>query len=759
MSCLHVWGQAPTAAGTAKLLHDLELDPASCYRINEIHFAKEDVSVYLSAGYLIFAKPVFGFRSAAVFTAEAPGGGDGEILILPPNRAERTSLAGFTHSPTLDEHFRSSAMIFTDDTGADLLRLVSAAGSANGFTRKDPEVGAILAAKWSPVVRNLSSSYDVRLVHDLLSGAPATGGLFFMALHGNALGNIDVVYDPTVAKDIVVGQMADRRNRTYFDTWTSFPPKSLRSRRGEAAQDPFTLDNFRIQATILPDLSMQVTTRATLTLRRTAPRILPFFISNGMRVTSASMDGGPAEVFQRASERDNLLLGGGNNEFLVVPAQPLVAARSYEIEFQHEGAVISQTADGVYYVGARGTWYPQLGTGLARFDVTYRYPKSLDLVANGEVVADHTEGDWRTTRSVTSSPIRFAGFNLGEYRHVSATTGPYRIQVCANLRASGSHPDSQLQKLTGDVVSAFDFMTGEFGPPPIHTLTVSPIPGLFGQGFPGLVYLSTLAYLDPGERPKELRDRFEQTFFTDMLDAHEIAHQWWGNLVAPASYEDEWLMESLANYSALLYLEKKKGRKALDAVLDDYRNHLTAKSADGHTPESAGPITWGTRLESSLAPDAWRLITYEKGSWIIHMLRLRLGDDKFLAMLREACRRYQLKVMSTEQFRLLASEYANGTQADKTLSNFFENWVYGTGIPSVKLSYTVRGLIVSGTLTGAGGNPEFAGAVPLEIQSGKERLLYWLDSGPDAVPFKISLRQKPTKVALNPAGGLFTVAH
>ena len=94
-------------------------------------------------------------------------------------------------------------------------------------------------------------------------------------------------------------------------------------------------------------------------------------------------------------------------------------------------------------------------------------------------------------------------------------------------------------------------------------------------------------------------------------------------------------MEALANYSALLYLERRRGVKALDSVLDGYRKRLLAEATEGRTRESMGPIIWGTRLVSSQAPDAWQAIVYEKGSWIMHMLRRRLGDDRFFAVLAE----------------------------------------------------------------------------------------------------------------------------
>src|SRR5205085_3994630 len=62
---------------------------------------------------------------------------------------------------------------------------------------------------------------------------------------------------------------------------------------------------------------------------------------------------------------------------------------------------------------------------------------------------------------------------------------------------------------------------------PLKTLTVSPIPGAFGQGFPGLLYLSTLAYLNTSDLPMPMRTESQKRFLSELLQAHETAHQWW----------------------------------------------------------------------------------------------------------------------------------------------------------------------------------------------------------------------------------------
>jgi aminopeptidase N len=300
-----------------------------------------------------------------------------------------------------------------------------------------------------------------------------------------------------------------------------------------------------------------------------------------------------------------------------------------------------------------------------------------------------------------------------------------------------------------------EFMSMRFGPPPLKTLTVSPIPGTFGQGFPGLLYLSTLAYLKPNELPIPVRTDSQRRFFTDLLHAHEVAHQWWGNLVTSASYQDDWLMEALANYSALMFLEKKKGRRALEEVLDEYRQHLVAEGSEGTTVESAGPIVWGTRLNSSQASNFWRVIMYEKGAWIIHMIRVRLGDAAFLKMLNALAQRNRYKPVSTDTFQKLSAEFAPPGTDDAKFENFFEQWVYGTGIPQLKLAHSVRGkapkVRVTGSVTQTGVNEDFSVNIPVEVQlPGRRSSTKWVRTASEPVTFAADVNQAPVKIAIDP---------
>jgi hypothetical protein len=772
------------ARDLAAAVKGLELDPDASYRVNDLRFSREDLSIYLNHGILIFAKPVHGARPGAVFDASSDTG-DAEILVLPPNRAERLSLARFTGAPNLDTHFRTAVLLFSDGTADELLREMRR-NLLDEEPRKEPEIGAEIAARMAPSLRRIYADYSVRIVHDLLSPPPPNRGFLLVATGGAQIGPFNAFYEPEPDAHITVGQAVERDGHGFFNVWTSFPAQSARKATNPSTT-PFSVSKFTIDATIGRDLEMTVTSRLAFDSTQAAGRVVPLFISPRMKVTSAELDGEPAEVLQDEANVPETSFGSRSSEFLVIPSHPLSPGR-HELAVHHAGRVIAETAEHIFFVGARGVWYPQFGDGQADFDITYRYPKQLGVVTTGDIVENRVEGDLRVTRAVTSAPVRFAGFNLGDYARVKITRGPYTIELCANRHSmgtpapppslvmprvgprslqspiplsaeipAGGEAKDRLESLAFQTAATFSFMAAILGPPHIRTMTVSPIPGTFGQGFPGLIYLSTLAYLDPAQRPPEIRTRYNETFFSDLLEAHEIAHQWWGNLVVPASPQDDWMMESLANYTALLYLEKRKGRVAVDTVLADYKEHLLQQDARGRSVESTGPIIWGTRLQTSDAPEGWRVITYEKGSWIIHMLRQQLGDERFHAMLRAACERFKSSPLSTEQFRSLASEFMPAGAPDASLESFFENWVYGTGIPKLKLTYSTRGGKLTGTLSQSGVDDDFTAWFPISIQDGNRTHTQWVQTGGDPSSFSETVRQTGALAEL-PAGWLYTTA-
>jgi hypothetical protein len=785
--------QTPTAEDLGHAILTAGLDTSACYRVRDVEISQEDVQFYLTDGYLIFGKPVNGAPVTAVFSAEVEGG-DGEVLMLPPNRSERKSLSGFTGSPTLDEHFTNAVFLFTEEQARSLAEQIRAKGTA----KNSPEVGAVLADQWSATVSNLITSFESRMVLDLLSGRIEGAGFFEALIQGKKLGNFDLAYDGRGYEQITAGQLTVRNGRSYFDTWTSFPSKSHRIAPPRPPEEEIL--SYRMEATLDSAFVLHCVTRIRFKARTESRDVIPFDLSAQMRATGATVDGVVAEVYERNSLRRGLVQNSGNELLLVVPPKPLEPGSEHEVEIHHEGKVVLDTGHQVFFVSSRGTWYPNRGAQFATYDVTYRYPKNLDLVSAGQVKEDRTEDDVRITRRVPDGRIRMLAFNLGVYERKVLERSGIQIEVSANREVENAlryrppdppplvdptlgtrlrrqprgfidttprdseetfppppnpvNPVNQLSRVADDVAAAVEFYRTRFGEPPLNRIEVSPVPGRFGQGFAGMVYLSTLSYLPVTARPLSLMPALQQIFYGELLRAHEAAHQWWGNILTAGAYRHEWLMEALANYSALLFLESRNGPKFIDNLLDQYKRTLLVKGLDGEIAEAEGPIVQGRRLENSNNPNAFTAVVYGKGTWILHMLRRRMGDAQFTKMLAELRRRYEWKTLDTEQFRLLCAEYLPAQSSDPKLENFFDTWVYGTGIPTLKLNFSVKGkpgaLKLTATVNQTDVPDDFSVTVPVEVQTGKGKVVRQLRTGSEPVAFSIPVTVANAKAVLDP---------
>ena len=785
-----ILGAADGAADLRKI-RSLELDPERCYRVRDVYLEREDVKLYFTDGHLIFAKPVLGRTIAALFLATTQTD-VGEVLVIPPLPSERQSMARFLDETILNEKFRNAMMFFTDDTPQALQEAIenSAAYSL------DIEAGERIAPRWSVVLRNLLEGSALRVLTDLYSGQAAPAGFFVAAIRGTVLGRFDVVVDHTLPEQVVAGQLVRSQGREYYEVWCRFEGRSARSGLRQSQAQPARLEDYRITARLGADLHMQVEADATLALDNPAARALSFEISDKLALTAVRIGGEPVEFLQQSQAVSRHRRGPDDSLAVALLPDSLAAAGRYPIEFEYEGKVVSDAGSGVYYVGDRGNWYPRVGLDYSTFQLTFRYPASLDLVATGERVEHSTKDGMRISRFASGKPIRLAGFNLGNYVSASRMVEGYRVEVRATKSVERrlqpprapvimpapvlpgrrrrqvappvvvlpeprvADPSEDINRIANESAEAFRYFLGLFGEPAMPVTVVSPVPGGFGQGFPGLVYASTLSYFERGDRLLRDLSGDAQRFFADLMRPHEIAHQWWGNVVTSQTDRDAWLMEGLATYSSVLWIEQRNGIAERNKVLAAFRQNLLRK-VDGQTVESSGPIVLGQRLRTSKLPEAYRVIVYEKGAWILHMLRGIIGDENFFAMLRQLCERHAGEPVTTEQFRALAASFVPEGHPDATLRDFFDQWVYGTGIPRIAVAWdqTASGgrhrFEMRVTQTGV---PEyFPLQVPVEVHTLPGRSLVKTVSvgdGADRSSVSIVLRNPASRVLVDPQASL-----
>ena len=289
---------------------------------------------------------------------------------------------------------------------------------------------------------------------------------------------------------------------------------------------------------------------------------------------------------------------------------------------------------------------------------------------------------------------------------------------------------------------AIRYYAQRFGPYPYSRLALTQMPGRDSQGWPGLVFLSSYAFLNQQEREQLHYEPF-RILLQQSIPAHETAHQWWGDLVSWKSYRDQWFSEGLANYCALMMLQDKDPA-GFRLVMEKYRHDLIVENKDGTSPREAGPVTLGMRLLSSRFPEGYEAILYGRGTWLFHMLRTMMKDaavqgtgakapsttdEPFVRALRKVRQRYEGKSISTkEMMDVFAEELppALRYEGKASLDWFLDGWINGTALPKLELK-TVRftpkgsGSVVSGTILQKDAPQDLVTSVPVyALTTGKQ---------------------------------------
>ncbi|MFQ5817740.1 MAG: M1 family metallopeptidase [Terriglobia bacterium] len=780
-------GEPSAARELVEELHRVALDPEAAYRVKELYLRRDALRVELTHGTLVFFQPVAGMVTGALFV------GEGHILVMPPAESERRQLAKFTGSPILAESFSSVYFRFTDATEAEWRAQIQA---GRGTPTHVPE----LIAEWEGVVQAFNPRHSVRILADLVSRNPQP--YFYAGITSRRVGLFDALLDDRLEEEVLLGQTRWRNDRPYYDIWCSF----ARETRSESAKAlAGQVASYRIQTTIQHDHSLAGTTEVRFRAGTAGDRVVVFELSRLLQVQEVSDGAGnPLPFFQNETLSPEQLRTWGSDHVVVVVPEPLLTERLQTLRFRYRGRVISDLGNGVLYVGARGIWYPSLDSPWpAPFKMEFRYPRALALVASGTRRGEVEEGDWRWSRWVSELPLSFAGFNLGAYESHQRVHNGIPISVHANqqlepalarpLASPPSAPTEPLRPPPGipgrarpripelvlpppspppprpaalieqvgeEVGQALDFFVARFGPFPYPQLNVSQIPGRLGQGYPGLLYLSTFTFLRGEAQARLGLSERSREHFSGLVPAHETAHQWWGNRVRVGSYRDQWLVEALATYSSLLYLESKpKGAAALQQWLRRYRDDLLAKHPDGQPWEAAGPLALGRRLNSSLSPFAYERLVYPKGAWVLHMLRHLLSDKVFFQLLRDLAADYGDKLLSTAALQAWAeSRMPPSADLEETgrLDWFFEQWVNDTGIPRYRLRTRSErrrggGFRVTGTITQRGVSDLFAMPLPVYARTGNQlRLLGRVVVGSPETSFAFDTPTRPDRVVLDP---------
>jgi len=281
-------------------------------------------------------------------------------------------------------------------------------------------------------------------------------------------------------------------------------------------------------------------------------------------------------------------------------------------------------------------------------------PAKAQTVSNGRFVARHKSVGGKIVhewRQETPVPTYTFGFAAGEFREVTERRGRVRLRYLAT-----QFSDDELRRIfrdTGDMIRFFETRAGMRYADKTYTQVLA------AQGYGQ--EMSGFAVMGDSYGRKVLANKSDV-----WLGAHELAHQWWGNMVTCRDWNHFWLNEGIATFMAAAYKEHRFGRAEYMREIEANRlNYLKVRDA-GKERSLVFPNWTAPTAED-------RMLVYDKGAYVIHLLREELGERDFWAGIRHYTRKYFGKSVTTPDFQR-AMEHASG----KNLTDFFAKWVYLT---------------------------------------------------------------------------------
>ena len=433
------------------------------------------------------------------------------------------------------------------------------------------------------------------------------------------------------------------------------------------------IEAYRFELALRDDTD-EVAGRATVTLRFTADGVteVPLDLigrgadGRGMEVLAVSAPGGGSLAFRHE-----------NDLLTVTLAEPGAAGARATFTVGYHGIPASGLRIGPNKYGERTffsdnwpnrarNWLPTVDHigDKATNEFIISAPAHYQVVSNGRLVEEtDVDGGMRLTHWRQSVPIppwlyvvgvaRFAVQHLGDFKGV-----PVQTWVYARDRDAGFY---DFAVPTMEVLHFYDTYVGPFAYEKLANIT-SPATGGGMEAATALMYGENSV---TGERSVRWRN----------VIIHEIAHQWFGNSVTESTWDDVWLSEGFATYFTLLFREHAYGhddfvtglREAADRVWRWYDENPDYRIVHDN-------LTDMSRVTS--------VATYQKGAWVLHMLRNRLGDEAFWSGIRLYYTRHFNGTATTDDF-MRAMEEASGDD----LQQFFDQWLRQGGNPRLAGSW------------------------------------------------------------------------
>ncbi len=386
------------------------------------------------------------------------------------------------------------------------------------------------------------------------------------------------------------------------------------------------------------------------------------------------------------------------------------------------------------YLMYAARWFPfhDYAADQATAEITISLPASLQLVGTSDAPVTATGGKYRFVQSTPGLPGNFA---YGKYFQRTMRVGDQELQFFAK---PGS--DALISNYGEKLGRALEYYTRRFGAPAAgNKLSIAVIDD------ESLEFYSARGMLFIAARPfEENRD-----IMTERLQ-REAAYQWWGLTVGLKSFDDAWLSQGLAEYSAFSFRESTLDEPKRDAL----RREMLEKALTFEQTVSLLRAP-GTLDDTSTA---YQYLMFGKGAFVFKLLRDTLGEAKFDTLMRNFLQQYRGKNASIDDFEKLAS-----TAAGTNMRYFIARWVESTGVPEFTSDYLIirtRGgkFVARGTVKQNYDNLRLPVEIQLRSEGDQGLQTVKLDMDEASVDFNIESVGKPIGVVIDPGYKLLRIS-
>ena len=383
-------------------------------------------------------------------------------------------------------------------------------------------------------------------------------------------------------------------------------------------------------------------------------------------------------------------------------------------------------------------WIPTLDHPSAKATITFNItaPAREEVVANGRL--DHVETTATGTRTWTYSE----GVPIPPYCMIIGVGQFARIEPAQRTLTPLSYyvPQSErhlAEKGFAPTAPSLEFFTQLVAPYPYEKLAMIVGATRFGgmENSSAIVFTSNLFH-----RPATIA--ISKTYGIPAanvaLIAHEVAHQWFGDSVTESTWADLWLSEGFATYFAGLFVQRFEGEEAFQKYMTDAARNIFEYEKKKRTP-----------IFDRDTEDLFELLNannYQKGAWVLHMLRSSLGDEVFFRGIRSYYEAHKNSTASTEDLRT-ALEKASG----RNLRPFFTRWIYDSGHPQYELTWQwLQGGQLRLVLKQLQPGNAFLDPVALTISTAGSSQTITLNPTSKQLLKTIRLSARPTQIILDP---------